>query len=313
MPDFITVDFTKMHGLGNDYLFIDCIDRTFPDLDWPQLARLMSQRRVGVGSDGIILILPSDKHDFRMRIFNKDGSEAEMCGNGIRCFARYVYEHGLTQKVKMDVETLAGTVIPEVVLSESDGSILAVTVDMGSPRLNVSRIPAIASLLPKSPSQKRSEERLDDNVPVIENDWVINGRSVKATLVSMGNPHCVIFWPGCTRDDVFRVGPELENHPAFPERVNVEFVDFMDASNIRVMVWERGSGFTEACGTGACAAVVACILGRRTSRSVEVFLPGGRLHVNWRENGPVYMTGPAEEVFTGRYKAKCDSICSSSI
>lgn len=300
------IDFTKMQGLGNDYLFINCIDETPPDLDWPALARCMSERHFGVGSDGIILVLPSESYDFRMRIFNADGSEAEMCGNGVRCFARYVYERGLTRKRSIEVETLAGVITPEVIVAEDDGAVEGVRVDMGSPCLLPSRIPANPALLPKDP--RRTSKHLEKDTPVIEDDWLIEGNPVKATLVSMGNPHCVLFWPGATENDVLRFGPKIERHPAFPARVNVEFVEPLSESVIRVMVWERGSGFTLACGTGACAATVASILSGRTSRRIRVVLPGGDLTVEWPEDGHVFMTGPAEEVFRGRYTGKCDSI-----
>ncbi|HHY38411.1 MAG TPA: diaminopimelate epimerase [Clostridia bacterium] len=308
------MEFTKMQGLGNDYLFINCVDEAPADLDWPTLARCMSERHFGVGSDGIILVLPSKSHDFRMRIFNSDGSEAQMCGNGIRCFARYVYERGLTRKRSIEVETLAGVIAPEIIVGEKDGTIIGVRVDMGIPRLLPSEIPAYPSLLPRNPDRKpislisEWEAPIPGETPIIEDDWLIEGHPVKATLVSMGNPHCVLFWPGVTEEDVMRLGPKIERHPAFPERINVEFVEVLDDSTIKVVVWERGSGFTLACGTGACAATVASVLGGRTSRRVKVALPGGDLSVEWPEGGRVFMTGPAEEVFRGRYTGKCGSI-----
>jgi diaminopimelate epimerase len=274
------MEFTKMHGLGNDFVVVNGFDQSLPD-DPGALARRVCDRRLGVGADGLVLVLPSAAADFLMRVFNPDGSEPEMCGNAIRCVALYAHRRGLTTKRRLAVETLAGPVRPEIL---SDGGRETVRVDMGRPRLDRAEIPM------RGPAGPVAGEVLD-----------AGDRSFAVTAVSMGNPHCVVF--GADLDDAgFRkYGPLLEAHPAFPARTNVEFVEVLGPGEVAVRVWERGAGPTPACGTGACAVVVAGVLNGKTARRVNVRLPGGVLLIEWPDNtGPVYMSGPAEEVFTGR-------------
>jgi len=282
-----TLRFTKMHGLGNDYVFIDGFREAVPaDHLLPELVRKMSDRHFGVGSDGLILILPSEKADFRMRMFNADGSEAEMCGNGIRCFAKYVYQRGLTRKTSFSIETGAGILQPQVILEgDGGGQVKAVKVDMGRPRFKKEEIPMVG------PSGERA----------LEETLKVDGQEVKVSAVSMGNPHCVVFVPDVTKAPLELLGPKLENHPSFPNRTNVEFVQVHDPGEITMRVWERGSGVTLACGTGACASVVVAASLGLTEREVTVHLDGGDLKVEWADDGRVYLTGPAEEVFDGAY------------
>jgi diaminopimelate epimerase len=271
-----------MHGAGNDYIYFDGHSEDLTAYDLTELAKLVSDRHFGVGGDGIILGLPSEAADFRMRIFNPDGSEAEMCGNGIRAFARYVYEHGLTGKTDMLVQTGAGLIRP--ILKVERGRVVSVRVDMGEPRLARSEIPMTGR-----PANK----------PVIGEVLEVDGRSLQVTCVSMGNPHCVSFVEDVEEAPVAELGPLVENHAAFPARTNVEFVQVLDRGNVRMRVWERGAGETLACGTGASASQVACVLNELTERSAEVHLRGGVLGIEWAEDNHVYMTGPGAEVFTG--------------
>jgi diaminopimelate epimerase len=271
-----------MHGAGNDYIYFDGHSEDLTAYDLTELAKLVSDRHFGVGGDGIILVLPSEAADFRMRIFNPDGSEAEMCGNGIRAFARYVYEHGLTGKTDMLVQTGAGLIRP--ILKVERGRVVSVRVDMGEPRLARSDIPMTGR-----PANK----------PVIGEVLEVDGRSLQVTCVSMGNPHCVSFVEDVEEAPVAELGPLVENHAAFPARTNVEFVQVLDRGNVRMRVWERGAGETLACGTGASASQVACVLNELTERSAEVHLRGGVLGIEWAEDNHVYMTGPGAEVFTG--------------
>jgi diaminopimelate epimerase len=271
-----------MHGAGNDYIYFDGHSEDLTAYDLTELAKLVSDRHFGVGGDGIILVLPSEAADFRMRIFNPDGSEAEMCGNGIRAFARYVYEHGLTGKTDMLVQTGAGLIRP--ILKVERGRVVSVRVDMGEPRLARSEIPMTGR-----PANK----------PVIGEVLEVDGRSLQVTCVSMGNPHCVSFVEDVEEAPVAELGPLVENHAAFPARTNVEFVQVLDRGNVRMRVWERGAGETLACGTGASASQVACVLNELTERSAEVHLRGGVLGIEWAEDNHVYMTGPGAEVFTG--------------
>jgi len=277
--------FTKMHGLGNDYVVIDCISQhmTIPQRRLPRLAREMSHRHFGIGSDGIILVLPSKKAHFRMRIFNPDGSEAEMCGNGVRIFARYVYEHRLTRRRELQIETLAGIIRPK--LQVRSGRVQAVTVDMGAPRLERGQIPM----------KGRPGRVVGEALRVL-------GERVQVTAVSMGNPHCVIFVDEVEKFPVERLGPAIEHHRAFPRRTNVEFVQVVSPAELRMRVWERGAGETLACGTGAAASLVAAHLNGRTGRKVVIHLRGGALRVWWDpKDDHVFITGPAEEVFTGQW------------
>lgn len=272
--------FTKMHGIGNDYIYINCMQSTPRDL--PQLSVEMSRRHTGVGGDGIILILPSDKADFKMRIFNADGSEAKMCGNGSRCVGKYVYDYGLTDNTEITLDTLSG--IKHLKLHVNDGKVSSVTVDMGAPVLVTSQIPVIYS---------------DD--AMIEAPVMTSIGSLKLTAVSMGNPHGVIFVDDLTKIDVHAVGRELEMHPMWPDRANIEFAQVTDDENITMRVWERGSGETMACGTGACATAVAAFLTHRCGERVTIHLLGGDLEITHGTDGHILMTGPATTVFEGRY------------
>lgn len=274
--------FTKMEGLGNDYIYVDCMAGE-PASDWENLSIRMSDRHFGVGADGIILIMPSKVADFRMRMFNADGSEGKMCGNGSRCVAKYVYDNGLTRKTEVTLETLAGIKVLKMHLG-ADGKVNTVTVDMGEPILTAAEVPALSA----------SERMVEENLPTAKHgDFAV-------TAVSMGNPHGVIFVDEITDELVLGAGPELERHSAFPDRANIEFVKVIDGETVQMRVWERGSGETLACGTGACATAVAAALTGRTNRKVTVKLIGGDLSIEWNEkDNHVYMTGPARTVFTG--------------
>ncbi|MCI5834009.1 MAG: diaminopimelate epimerase [Prevotella sp.] len=274
--------FTKMEGLGNDYIYVDCMAGE-PASDWENLSIRMSDRHFGVGADGIILIMPSKVADFRMRMFNADGSEGKMCGNGSRCVAKYVYDNGLTRKTEVTLETLAGIKVLKMHLG-ADGKVDTVTVDMGEPILTAAEVPALSA----------SERMVEETLPTAKHgDFAV-------TAVSMGNPHGVIFVDEITDELVLGAGPELERHSAFPDRANIEFVKVIDGETVQMRVWERGSGETLACGTGACATAVAAALTGRTNRKVTVKLIGGDLSIEWNEkDNHVYMTGPARTVFTG--------------
>lgn len=274
--------FTKMHGLGNDFIIINALNGA--DIaDKAALARETCDRRFGIGADGLVLILPSTAGDVRMSIFNSDGSEPEMCGNAIRCVAKYLYERRLIEKKVIHVETLAGMIVPEV-LAGPDGKVSGVRVDMGEPRLEREQIP-----MNGAPGR------------VILEPLDVGSTVLAVTAVSMGNPHCVVFVPDLEQVDFETMGPMIEKHPVFPARTNVEFVSVVDPGRVRVKVWERGAGPTLACGTGACAVTVAGVLTGYTERRVSVGLPGGTLDIEWADNGRVYMAGPAEEVFEGEY------------
>lgn len=272
--------FTKMQGLGNDYVYVNCFEEKLTEPS--KLAVRISDRHFGVGSDGLILIKPSDKADFEMEMYNADGSRGEMCGNGIRCVAKYVYDYGLTDKTRISVETLGG--IKHLDLTVKDGKVSLVKVDMGKPVLEPEKIPV------------RVEGNRAVDVPI-----PVKGKEYRMTCISMGNPHAVIFAEEDVRElPLHKIGPLFENHDMFPNRVNTEFVNILDRNTVRMRVWERGSGETLACGTGACAVAVACVLNGRTENSVTVKLPGGDLQIEWdQEENTVYMTGPAETVFDG--------------
>jgi diaminopimelate epimerase len=271
--------FTKMHGAGNDYVYVNCFDETPPN-DLPALARAASDRHKGIGSDGLILIRPSNVADARMQMFNADGSESEMCGNGVRCVAKYLYDHGIARKEILRIETGRGVLTLKVFPAAA--KVERVRVDMGQPILKSADIPT----------------RLSGDPPVLV-ALDVAGRELKVTCVSMGNPHCVAFVDEITDDLVLRVGPQIERHPAFPNRVNAEFVKVLSRSETMLRVWERGSGETQACGTGACAAAVAGVLAGLTDRKILTHLPGGDLELEWTASGEVEMTGPAVEVFAG--------------
>lgn len=272
--------FTKMQGAGNDYIYVDCFRNPMPH-DPAGLSRAISDRHFGVGSDGLILICPSDKADGRMRMFNADGSESEMCGNGIRCVAKFMYDHGLARKSTLTVETGRGVLSLD--LQVSGGQVRQVCVNMGEPILEGPQIPTTLA-----------------GNPPIKAPLVVGNETFLVTCISMGNPHCVLFVDEITDAMVLGMGPKIEHHPAFPRRTNVEFVRVNRADEVTVRVWERGSGETLACGTGACATAVAGVLNGRTTRKITAHLPGGDLQLHWSENDQqVYLTGPAVEVFSG--------------
>jgi diaminopimelate epimerase len=274
----MNIEFVKMHGLGNDYFFIE--GAKYPDVDWPELSRRMSHRHLGAGADGIILILPDEGSEFAMRIFNADGSEAETCGNGIRCFAKYVYERGLTDKKEFVIGTLAGP--NRVALSTENGAVTSVRSNMGRPRFERSEIPMTG------PAGRVIEEELE-----------VNGQMLKVTCANIGNPHAVFFVENATRVDLAAIGPQIERHPKFPQRTNVEFVTVRDRQNMVMRIWERGSGITMASGSGACGSALAAMLTERVDRTVKVHLVHGALTVEWAEDGCVYQDGPATEVYGG--------------
>ncbi|MBN1908422.1 MAG: diaminopimelate epimerase [Pirellulales bacterium] len=279
--------FTKMQGAGNDYIYVNAFEETLPD-DLPELARRVSDRHFGIGADGLILIGPSEAADARMRMFNADGSESEMCGNGIRCVAKYVHDHGIARKTRLTIETGAGVLTLD--LEVADGRAERVRVDMGEPILEATRIPTTLAGDPVV------------NVPMTAAD-----RAFRVTCVSMGNPHCVTFVKQLSDEWVLGVGPKVETDPHFPNRVNAEFVEVLSPTEIRMRVWERGSGETLACGTGACAVCVAGVLAGRTERTILAHLPGGDLELTWSEtDNHVFMTGPAVEVFSGDWPLETD-------
>ena len=274
--------FTKMQGLGNDYVYMDAINQNIENI--PELAIKVSNRHFGIGSDGLILICKSEIADFKMRMFNSDGSEAEMCGNGIRCVGKFVYDKCLTNKTRLSIETLAG--IKYLDLNIENNKVKTVKVDMGEPILEPQEIPVV------------SQEKIVKNLELKSVD-----KNFKFTCVSMGNPHAITIVNNVAEFDVEKYGKVLEVNKVFPQRTNVEFIQIIDEQNIKMRVWERGAGETLACGTGACASVVACSLNNLTKRNVNVELLGGILNINWNEkDNHVYMTGPAVTVFEGTIK-----------
>ena len=278
------IKFTKMEGLGNDFVVVDTRTEKLSGVNLAEFAEAVCDRHFGVGADGLILIDTSTHSDYRMRVFNPDGSEPEMCGNGIRCFARYLYEHEPRKKELFSVETKGGVMLPALVLKNDQ--IVAVEVDMGEPALSQSKIPTT----------------LGEKEKVVDVPLQAGGEKFSATCVSMGNPHCIIFVENLAgvRADV--LGPAIETLSAFPQRTNVEFTQVISDRELRLRVWERGAGETLACGTGACAALVAGVLTGRTQRQAVVHLPGGPLQIEWLEsNNHVMMTGPARTVFEGTY------------
>lgn len=271
--------FTKMHGLGNDYVYVNCFEEKIDNP--PAVARFVSDRHFGIGSDGLIMINPSKAADFEMEMYNADGSRGEMCGNGIRCVAKYVYDYGLTDKTQISVETLGG--IKYLDLTVEDGKVSLVKVDMGKPELEADLIPIISE----------REQVIDEPIEV-------DGKEYHMTGVSMGNPHAVIYVDDVKGLDLEKIGPKFENHERFPKRINTEFVHCIDRQTVEMRVWERGSGETLACGTGACAVAVSSILNNLTDTQVTVKLLGGDLQIEWdREKDRVFMTGPATVVFDG--------------
>ena len=271
--------FTKMQGLGNDYVYVNCFEEKIENPS--ELAVKVSDRRFGIGSDGLILIRPSEVADFRMTMFNADGSESEMCGNGIRCVGKYVYDYGLTDKTEVSVETLAGIKYLKFLIK--DGKVDMVTVNMGEPILKPELVPVVG-----------------EGDAVIDSPIEVDGKEYKMTCVSMGNPHSVVFVDDVDNFPLHEVGPLFEHHKAFPRRVNAEFCQVIDRTHAKMRVWERGTGETLACGTGTCATAVACILNGKTEDEVTITLLGGDLIIRWdREKNVIYMTGPARVVFDG--------------
>lgn len=274
------IEFYKMHGTGNDYIYFDCFVQEIVDPE--ALAVKLSDRHFGIGGDGIILIKPSENADCFMDMYNADGSRGKMCGNGIRCVARFMYDKGRVSGDTVQIDTLSG--IKDIRINTDQGRFKSVTVDMGAPALGPGSLPALI------PGQG----------PVIGHEIVTEWGVYAVTLVSMGNPHAVIFVDDTSAAPVERVGRIIENHELFPEKINVEFIRVIDRKNIEMRVWERGSGETLACGTGACASVVACVLNGLTETDVTVRLPGGSLDISWdRPDGSVWMTGEAIHVFRG--------------
>lgn len=272
--------FTKMQGAGNDYVYVNCFEEQVNDP--ATIAQKVSNRNFGIGSDGLILIMPSTVADVRMRMFNSDGSESEMCGNGIRCVAKYAYDHGIVAKKEITAETGAGILTLQLFTNGAD-KVEKVRVNMGEPRLKRQEIPMLGD---------GPERVVDEPLNILHSTF-------KITCVSMGNPHCVIFVDDVENFPVDKYGPLIENHELFPRRTNVEFVQVISRKEVRQRTWERGAGETLACGTGASAVTVACVLNGLTERSIVNHLSGGDLEMEWPENGPVFMTGPAVEVFTG--------------
>ena len=272
--------FTKMHGCGNDYVYVNCFEETVDDR--PALARLVSDRHFGVGGDGLICICPSDKADFAMDMYNADGSCAQMCGNGIRCVAKYVYERGMTDKTTIDVETGAG--VKTLWLNVDGGVVESVRVCMGSPEFEPSKIPVDAS-----------------GTAFIDQPMEVGGMQWNVTAVSVGNPHAVVFVDNVDWLDLPTIGPLFENCPLFPERINTEFVQVIDRTTLKMRVWERGSGETLACGTGSTAALAAAVVNGKCEPYAKLLLRGGELNIEWnRDENLIYMTGPAVTVFDGK-------------
>lgn len=273
--------FTKMHGCGNDYIYINGMQENIPQEEKPELVKRISDRHFGIGGDGVIFINSSDIADFEMEMYNADGSRAEMCGNGIRCVAKYVYDNGLTTKTDISVTSCGRIMFLRLFLKNR--KVDTVRVNMGVPELLAANVPVICE----------KEQAVDEPITV-------QGKEYKMTCVSMGNPHAVVFMDDVTELELHKIGPYFENHERFPNRTNTEFVEVIDRKTVRMRVWERGTGETLACGTGSCATVIACILNGLTDETVTVKLLGGELEITWdRQNNLVYMTGPATTVFEG--------------
>ena len=275
-----------MHGIGNDYVFVDCFKEAIKDP--ATLARQVSDRHFGIGSDGLILIEPSKSADAMMRIFNADGSEAQMCGNGVRCVAKYIYDYGITNNKAVSIETLAG--IKKLELMVENGIVKEVKVNMGKPGLRRDQIPMVG-----------------EDSEVINEVLKIDSNEFKITCVSMGNPHCVIFVDDVCNVPLTEYGPLIENHDLFPERINVHFVQVIKNNKVKMKTWERGSGVTLACGTGASAVCVAGVLNKKTDPKILAHLPGGDLKLEWAQDENVYMTGPATESFKGEWDLTINS------
>lgn len=274
-----TINFTKMHGAGNDYIYVNCLEKKIENPN--ETAKRLSDRHFGIGSDGLVLICPSDKADFKMDMYNSDGTQAEMCGNATRCVGKYVYDRGLTDKTTITLETLAGIKVLE--LNTENGNVKTVRVNMGSPEFNPAKIPI------DSPLDTFIRQPLN-----------VDGIEYLVTGVSMGNPHAVVFIDDTDNIEIEKTGPLFENHKLFPKRINTEFAQIVDRNTIKMRVWERGAGETLACGTGACATLAAAAVSDLTDSEADLILLGGTLHIKWdRSENNIYMTGPAEFVFDG--------------
>jgi diaminopimelate epimerase len=274
-------NFSKWHGLGNDFVIVNGLEESIENYE--EMAIKVCDRHFGIGADGLVILLKSEIADFKMRIFNSDGSEAEMCGNVTRCMARYVFEHGLTDKKKITLETKAGIIKPELIFT--NGILDTVRVDMGEPRLKRSEIPMVGNA---------DEQVINAILRVGDIEYNI-------TCVSMGNPHCIIFVDDLTLVDLSVIGPKIETDPIFPKKTNVEFVQVLNKQKLRMRVWERGAGVTMACGTGTCATLVAAVLNGKADRQATIELDGGTLFIEWGLDNHIYMSGPAVEVFRGKY------------
>lgn len=275
--------FTKMHGCGNDYVYVDGAKEQIPTEDKPDLVRKLSDRHFGIGGDGVIFINPSEEADFEMEMYNMDGSRSEMCGNGIRCVAKFVYDKGLTDKEKISI--ISGGKVKYIDLNIENGKVSTVKVNMGEPILKAADVPVVTD---------------NPEGSVIAENIEVAGNTYKMTCVSMGNPHAVVFMEDVANLEIEKIGPLFENHQRFPRRTNTEFVKVIDRNNVEMRVWERGTGETLACGTGTCATVVACVLNNLTEDEVNVKVLGGLIKIKWdREANLVYMTGPAATVFEG--------------
>lgn len=280
-----TLKFTKMQGAGNDYVYVDCFSQPLPE-DPATLAQQMADRHFGIGGDGLILIVPADDADAEMRMYNADGSASEMCGNGIRCVAKYLYDHGICPQESLRISS--GGAVLALELTVEEGKVSKVRVDMGEPILSPAAIPTTLSAT--------------QDGAVVEAELSVENADLTANVISMGNPHCVVFVEEAIDEIVLGIGPALECHPVFPNRVNVEFVEIESRTRLKQRTWERGSGETMACGTGASAVCVAGVLTGKTDRNVEIELLGGTLELEWNEtDNHVYMTGPAVEVFSGEW------------
>jgi len=285
------IDFTKMEGLGNDFIFIDDREGYIEkQIDFSSLSKKLCSRHFGIGADGIIIINNSKLHDFKFTIFNSDGSQPQMCGNGMRCFAKYLYENKLTSKKVLKIETKAGLIIPEIIVDEND-KVESVKVDMGEPILNPSKIPFVTQ------NERAIKEKLFFDGSDENKD---NGKYVEITVISMGNPHAVVFVDDIKAINIKDIGQKIENHKSFPEKTNVEFIEVVKEDELIMKVWERGAGKTLACGTGACAALVATYLNKKCLNKVLIHLEGGDLEIEWNlGNNHIYKTGPASFVFSG--------------
>lgn len=288
--------FTKMHGLGNDYVYVNCFTESLPG-DPAKLSQAVADRHFGIGGDGLILICPSERADARMRMFNADGSEAEMCGNGVRCVAKYVYDNGIAKKSPITVETGNGVLTLEI--ETKNGKAEQIRVDMGEPILEASKIPTTFT------GSSVVNQPLPEDLFAGNNQWFAScGLEPQMTCVSMGNPHVILYCQDVSKIPLEQVGPVLENAKIFPRRINVHFVQVHSSQEVTMRTWERGSGITLACGTGACAVCVAGVLTNKNGREVLAHLPGGDLRLHWNDqDNHVYMTGPATEVFSGEWSA----------